>query len=85
MSKVKTEMAKIAKSLKSYQNLVDRFLIIETMTDKQYEECMRSIDKIRKKLKKGNYEGIIDTDEFNKSIDNDDAFAQNYGGCGYLD
>ena len=47
-------MQKLADNLESYIDLIDRFLIVEGLTEKEYKDAMKTTKKLIKKLRKNN-------------------------------
>ena len=77
--KIKKKVSKkIAKQLENFIYVIDEYFRIENIDKDEYEDILDRIDKIIKKLKKGETKGIIDKKNFRRVFFRDKAFREEY-------
>lgn len=65
----KKKMTKIADSLEEYVNYIKTYIIFNNMTEDEYNEHIKIVEKLIKKLRKGD-PSVFNIDELNNILDN---------------
>ena len=68
-NKVKdAEIKEMIQSLKDYLEIVDNYLIIQGLSQKEYEKSIKKVKQLIKKLEKGEYEDVFDESRCDRFI-----------------
>lgn len=65
-------MEKLADSMEQYIDLVDRYIIIDGMTESEKKEHIKVIRKAIKKIRKGDYDDVISKKKYQEFLRNKD-------------
>lgn len=57
-------MNKMANDLENYIELIDSYVIIEGITKEEYDESIKTVKKLIKKLKKGKGDEVFDKERY---------------------
>lgn len=57
-------MKSMAKNFKNYLDIVDRYVIIDGLTKKEYKEAKKQMKKLIKHLKNGEGDKVFDRDRY---------------------
>lgn len=61
-------MKGLAKNIKQYIDNLDRYAMIEGLSEEEYKEAMKTTKKLIKKLKKGKGDEVFDKDEYREAL-----------------
>lgn len=67
-SRYKKLMKNMAENLEGYLNTIDSYAIIQGITDEEYEDARKKVEKLIKHLKKGHGEKVFDEDRFRELL-----------------
>jgi len=70
----KKMMKKMADNFESYLDIVDRYVIIDGLSEEEYETAKKRVKKLIKKLRKGEGDEVFDEEryrEFMRECSND--------------
>ena len=54
----------IADSLESYRDIITSYVIIEGITEEEYEDAVKTVKKLIKKLRKGKGDDVFDKERY---------------------
>lgn len=57
-------MSKMADNLESYLNIIESYVIIEGITEEEYNDAVKKIKKLIKKLRKGKGDEVFNRDRY---------------------
>ena len=57
-------MNKMADNLEEYLSIVDRYIIIDGISEDEYKEAVKTVKKLIKKLRKGKGDEVFDKERY---------------------
>lgn len=64
-------MNNMADDLENYLDIIDSYIIIEGITEEEYEESMKTVRKLIKKLRKGKGDEVFDKERYLELLKDD--------------
>jgi hypothetical protein len=57
-------MTKMAENLENYLDIIDNYVIIEGLSKEDYDQAVKTVKKLIKKLKKGKGDEVFDSERY---------------------
>jgi hypothetical protein len=57
-------MTKMAENLENYLDIIDNYVIIEGLSKEDYDQAVKTVKKLIKKLKKGKGDEVFDRERY---------------------
>ena len=64
-------MNRMADDLENYIDIIESYIIIEGITEEEYEESLKTVRKLIKKLRKGKGDEVFDKDRYLELLKDD--------------
>ena len=64
-------MNNMADDLENYIDIIESYIIIEGITEEEYEESLKTVRKLIKKLRKGKGDEVFDKDRYLELLKDD--------------
>ena len=64
-------MNRMADDLENYIDIIESYIIIEGITEEEYEESLKTVRKLIKKLRKGMGDEVFDKDRYLELLKDD--------------
>ena len=64
-------MNRMADDLENYIDIIESYIIIEAITEEEYEESLKTVRKLIKKLRKGMGDEVFDKDRYLELLKDD--------------
>ena len=62
-------MKQMAKNFKGYIDIIDRYVIIDGISEEEYKESMKTVKKLIKHLKKGEGDKVFNKERYMEMIE----------------